>query len=298
LGRAVLSRRHANFGGTYGLKRRFARQTAPRHSHRSNVSPDYWPNDREKGRDMGRNRTVRNSIGGLVALICFLVTGNPALSETMTPLRGDDRLLWLAVGHLSGPGFRLRRGCTGTLIAPDLVVTAAHCLTGALGNDKLQMFRAGWHVDRATAERRYVDVHIHPAYARHRGPDRLAYDVAVVRLKEPIPKALIPQLRLAPSRDAKPGRVLLLGYRHDRPNVLHGASDCPALPEPRRGIVHYGCEVVAGTSGGPVIAKTEAGPVMVAVIVARHEPDGHAIAVPVNTWLREKLLQSGASTLP
>jgi hypothetical protein len=54
----------------------------------------------------------------------------------------------------------------------------------------------------------------------------------------------------------------------------------------------YDCEVVSGTSGGAVIVETEDGPALAAVIVARHGRDGEALAVPISTWLREKLLQA------
>src|SRR3546814_10597771 len=40
---------------------------------------------------------------------------------------------WKAIGRLNVAGFRIRRHCTATLVAPDLALTARHCVAGFRG---------------------------------------------------------------------------------------------------------------------------------------------------------------------
>ena len=72
---------------------------------------------------------------------------------------------WQAVGRLN---LGARGFCTGALIAPDLVLTAAHCLydkdTGARIDDRDIEFLAGWRNGRAEAYRGVRTSVPHPDY--------------------------------------------------------------------------------------------------------------------------------------
>ncbi len=73
----------------------------------------------------------------ILAGLAIIFAARPALSQDLHPgiIGNDDRVRldergppWDAVGQVNVAGFRTGFECTGTLIAPTLVVTAAHCV--------------------------------------------------------------------------------------------------------------------------------------------------------------------------
>jgi protease YdgD len=165
-------------------------------------------------------------------------------------------------------------------------------MTGALGNLANQQFQAGLEGTRYVAKRRFEDISLHPLYARSRGRGRLAVDLAVVRLVEPIPPEDVRPLPLASASQPLQDQGFLLGYPYGKEKRLTGRAACPLLGLLPSGVLRYGCEVVGGHSGGAVVVQTPQGPALAAIIVARAEDTGDALAVPVGTWLREKQRQA------
>ncbi|MEE4187408.1 MAG: trypsin-like peptidase domain-containing protein [Roseobacter sp.] len=223
------------------------------------------------------------------ALITLWFAPAPLWAGPLPLLDAESRAQWQAVGRVNGQGYKRLRGCSGTLIAPDLVVTAAHCVGRADGLSRERHFIAGWYRGRFTAHRVSEDIVVHPLYALTEGTARFAYDLALIRLADPIPTRLVAPVPLIAKDAENDGEALLLGYQNSVPHALAGQSDCPLIGtgSPPLNLHLYDCEVVGGTSGGAVILETEQGPVLAAVIVGRAGPEGRALTAPVSEWLRQ-----------
>lgn len=189
-----------------------------------------------------------------ITLICLSL----GLSGTAN---AEDRRLgvnampgWEAVGRLNIGG---RNMCTGSLIANNLVLTAAHCLfdpsTGRRVNPAEIRFEAGLNGNRIKAARKVNKAVLHPEYRfGGAGISQIGSDIAVLRLDSPIKDSEIRPLRLSwqgKSRGDTVG-VLSYGYNHaTRPNLERG---CEVLAKQNQTLV-TSCRVDFGASGSPII---------------------------------------------
>ena len=210
-------------------------------------------------------------IGRALAVVFAFGAGGQALAE-LPALPLEDHADWQAVGRVNQGGFNRRASCSGTLIEPDLVLTAAHCVMkgdGSVPLDRLH-FVAGWlggeYADHAKAAR----VRVHPGYAFTPGPD----DIALMWLERP--------LTVAPLPVASPvwAQAAMLGYQDTRPHRLGARFDCERLS---RAQLWLGCPARSGNSGGPILQQIDGEWQVVGVV---NGTNGRAsIGAPVTIWV-------------
>ncbi|MEM9584712.1 MAG: trypsin-like peptidase domain-containing protein [Pseudomonadota bacterium] len=219
-------------------------------------------------------------------LICAALTGPDALVAQDTQLEKlsslDATKEWQAVGRLNMgvSGF-----CTGTLIAPDLVLTAAHCMfdskTGERFEDQTIEFLAGWRAGRASAYRgiRQSIVHASYVYNGAENTDHVSSDIAILQLDQPIRH---PSIRPFDTRRnvAEGQELTVVSYAKDRSNAPSLQDSCRVLAK-NPGVYVTSCDVDFGSSGSPVFVVEEGRARIMSVVSAKAEWRSQKVSLTV-----------------
>lgn len=187
---------------------------------------------------------------------------------------------WEAVGRLdlNGKGF-----CTGALIAPDLVLTAAHCLYDKKTRERLPVeaieFRAGWRNGRAASYRYVRRAVVHPDYVfgGEISSERVRNDVALLELQHPIRNTTVIPFETG-ARPLKGGKVGVVSYAKDRSEAPSLQEYCAVIAR-QQGVLVMSCQVDYGSSGAPIFSFDGDKARIVSVVSAKAEVHGERVAL-------------------
>ncbi len=206
---------------------------------------------------------------------------------------GVDAADWEAVGRLDimGTGF-----CTGTLIAPQLVLTAAHCLFDKTTRERIDhgevTFLAGWRNGRAGAYRKVRRAVVHPDYVFDGkvSPERVRNDLALLELERPIQNTTIRPFGTA-ARPRAGDSVGVVSYARERSEAPSLQEVCKVLAQ-QEGVLVTSCSVDFGSSGAPIFTFVDGEAHIVSVVSAKAEVDGEQVSLGTSLGAPLALLQA------
>lgn len=229
----------------------------------------------------------------LVAGACICLSAGvhfgvqPSFGDPTTGIVGEDDRRpissrgspWSAIGQVNVGGYRVAGSCTGTLIAPSVVVTAAHCLIDRFRGSPFPVhdihFLAGVHLDMNLGHSKAKCLNFPPGFRR----GKVSTDIATIVLAHPLAVDPVALAGPEPFREDRP--LIHAAYPADRRYQLMADSTCSTLAR-ISGVWATTCDSYAGSSGGPVLIHDDNQMLLAAIMVGVGRSE--TFAVPLEVW--------------
>jgi Trypsin len=249
----------------------------------------------------------RVGLGTILACLFGVVLTAPVLA-LVGPAREAPEFAPYVVTVLDKTGGDGASFCTASVIAPDVVLTAAHCVSSL---SDTRVFYRGSQGRLVFVE--VASIAVHPKFRPKIGRKRLiSIDLALLRLASPLPPAFKP-IELAdsgPVATGQPFRIAGFGRADESVRGTSGVLRAGVLVAsgPKSPILVWltdpdgtGLGGCTGDSGAPIFAIAQ--PVQVAVAIRAKGNSGHSCGAvteavligPQMPWIRKTLKAWGAT---
>lgn len=170
----------------------------------------------------------------------------------------QSEMPWRAIGRLQANG----GSCTGALIGPALLLTAAHCVYDARSRQYFQAqtlhFKLGYAQGKYTADAKGVRVIVDEAYDPVLSIGTMSKDWALIELDKAIgtPENILTLLNKTPTA----GSIAALGgYANDMIETLMADPNCTVLglltDAGGAPLIRHNCAATQGVSGAPLLIR-------------------------------------------
>jgi protease YdgD len=228
-----------------------------------------------------RSAPITGRRAAFAAAVLLLLAMPRAMASDRRVVVDPDRPPWSAIARVQT---NIGTRCTGVLIAPSVVLTAAHCLYNPRTRALLQPLSLHVMFGYARGQYRFhrlvAQVATGGGFDGRRGPAQ-PVDWARLRLAEAVPLPALPLY----AGDRTPGMAAVLaGYNQDRAELLMADLACHVrrvAPLPGgAAFLLDDCAGTRGTSGAPLLVRQGQGWAVLGIAIAAGRQANLALAPP------------------
>ena len=231
-------------------------------------------------------RCASRPLMAFVVLLIPSVCASAGTPPRVKPDSVDRRVIeelsppWGSVGQINVAGYRRRIECTGSLIAPNVVITAAHCVMDPSRREPLPVneihFLAGVRKSKWLGHSTAKCLHFLPGYQyTHQSFSR---DIALITLNDNL-NDIVPSELDQTELQGSNISLVHAAYPADRRYVLTGQFGCHLI-EHDQNLWLTDCDAHPASSGGPVFIQRKDGLKLAAIMVGAGPAGSVAVPIP------------------